>query len=180
MCAKTRIADRGPSLFGVEAAGEQGIGFEAGRAAAELARMGQNHASAAVHGLDDATDLDIEVAIFAEFADVVAVFPGADDGEAAVVVGGLGRADVEETSAVGKLHHVIDMRRNTNVFVEHFGGLVGGDAGPGGGVGGETGGQANENETVRRAQGHDGHFPGNGRMLARFAEGGKVTQGQGA
>lgn len=48
--------------------------------------MGENHTGAAVHGLDHSADLDVHVAIFAQFADLVVIFPGADDGEAAVVV----------------------------------------------------------------------------------------------
>ncbi len=63
-----------------------------------------------------------------QLADLAAIFRKADDGEAALVVGGLRRADVEETRAVYKLNHIINMRGNTDVFIEHLRGLVGGYA----------------------------------------------------
>jgi len=149
--AEIGIADGRAIFFGIETAGEQGVGFEAGRTAVELARMREDHAGAAMHGLNDAADLDLHVAVFVEFTDEVVIVPGADDGEAAVVVGGLGGADVEEAGAVGKLDYVIDMRRNANVFVEHFGGLVGGDAGFGRGEGGKG---EQEEKAKEVARGH--------------------------
>jgi len=63
------------------------------------------------------------------------VFPGADDGESAGVVGGLGSADVEEAGAVWKFDDVIDMRGDADVFVEVLAGVLNGDAGFGFGVG---------------------------------------------
>jgi len=66
------------------------------------------------------------------------VFAEADDGESAGVVGGLGRADVEEARAVWKFDYIIDMRFNADVFVEVLLGVFDGDAGAGfGGVRGE-------------------------------------------
>jgi hypothetical protein len=79
--------------------------------------VAENHAGPTVHGLNNAANLDIGVAIFAEFANFISVFPGAEDGESTGVVGGLGGADVEEASAIWKLNHVIDMRSNADVFV---------------------------------------------------------------
>lgn len=174
MGAQVWVADGRAGFICVEAAGELGVGFEFGRATVELTGVGEDHSGAAVHGLDDAADLDVEIAIFAELADLVVVFPRADYGETTVVVGGLGGADVEETGAVGKLNDVVDMRGDANVVVEHFGGLVGGEAGLGGGVGGEgeeSGGESH-NKTVRGARAHGGRFPGNGGMLARCARDG--------
>jgi hypothetical protein len=139
LCAQIWIADGRASLLGVEAAGQQRVRLEARRAAAKLTDMRDDYTGAAVHGLYDAADLDLHVAIFCELADQVVVLPGADDSESAVVIGGLGRADVEEAGAVWKLHYIIDIRGNANVFVEHFGGLVGGDAGLGLGGGGRQG-----------------------------------------
>ena len=158
--AEIWIVDGRAGVFGVAATGKLGVGVEAGRAAVELAGMGEDHSGAAVHGLDDASDLDVEIAIFAEFADLVVIFPWADDGEAAVVVGGLRRANVEESSAVGKLHDVIDMRRNANVFVEHFGGLIGGEAGLGCGVGEKRRKRGQKGEVTESAQGHLDSFRG--------------------
>jgi hypothetical protein len=97
-------------VYGVEAAGELGVGFELGWAAAELTGMGENHGGATVYGLNYAADLNIKIAILAELAYLVVIIPGADDRETAVVVGDLRRADIEEASSIGKLHHVIDMR----------------------------------------------------------------------
>ena len=97
----------------------------------ELARVAEDHSGAAVHGLDDAADLDVHVAIFSELTDFVAIFPQTDNGEAALLVRGLGRAHVKERRAIGKLHHIIDMRGDANVFVEEFRGFVCGDAGLG-------------------------------------------------
>ena len=132
------VVDGRAGLVGGEAAGEQGVGLELGRPAVELACVAQDHSGAAVHGLDDAAHLDIHVAVLAQFAHVLMILPEADDGETAGVVGGLRRAYVEEARAIGKLNHIINMGGNANVFLEHFGGLVGGDAGLGrGGHGGE-------------------------------------------
>ncbi len=91
----------GRSLLGAEAAGEQGVRLEFGRPAVELADVTEHHSGAAVHGLDDAANLYVGVAVLSELADFAAIFREADDGEAALVVRGLRRADIEEASAVG-------------------------------------------------------------------------------
>ena len=70
-----------------------------------------------MEGLDDTADLDVGVAVVLELADIGVVFPGADDGESAGVVGGLRGADVEEAGSIWKLHYVIDMRGDADVFV---------------------------------------------------------------
>ncbi len=128
LAAQVGIVHRRPFLLGVEAASEQGIGPELRWTAIELAGMAKDHAGPAVHGLHDAANLHVGVAIFLQLADIGAVFLKADNGEAALLVRGLRRADVEEPRAIWKLHHIIDMRGNANVFVEHLRRLVGGDA----------------------------------------------------
>ena len=124
-------------MAGVEAAGEQRVGAEFGRASVELAGVAEDQSGAAMEGLDDAADLDVHVAVFLELADFVVVFPRADDGESAGVVGGLRGADVEEAGSVWKFDNVIDMRGDADVFIEVLLGVFYGDAGFGfGGVGG--------------------------------------------
>jgi len=70
-------------------------------------------------------------AVFRQFTDLVVVFQEAHEGEPAVLIGSVGRTDVEKTCPIEKLHNVIDIRRKTNVFVEILEGLVGGDEGTG-------------------------------------------------
>src|ERR1700689_5378916 len=94
-------------LLGVEAAGEQRVGLELGRAAVELPRVAQDHSGAAVHWLDDSTNLDVCVTVFPEFADVFAVFRETYDCEAALVVWRLRRADIKEARSVRKLHYIV-------------------------------------------------------------------------
>ena len=129
LAAKVWIGDGRALLIGREAAGEQGIGLEFGRATVELADMAQDDAGAAVHGADDAADANVHVFVFAEFAYLVVIFPVADEGEAAEIVFGIGRADIEEAGAVGELDDVVDVGGDADFLVEVFGGLVGGDAG---------------------------------------------------
>jgi len=52
----------------------------------ELPRVAQDHAGPAVHGLHDAANLDVHVAVLLEFTDLDVIFPIADDGEAAFIV----------------------------------------------------------------------------------------------
>ena len=122
------IVEGRAGLVGGEAAGEQGIGLEFGRAAVELAGMALHHSRAPVHGLYDAAHLHIHVAVLGELADQVAVFPLADDGKGAGVVGGLWRADIEEAGAVGKLDDVVDVSGDADVFVDQPRSLVCGHA----------------------------------------------------
>jgi len=170
------IVEGRAGLVGGEAAGEQGIGLEFGRAAVELAGVAEDHSGAAMHGLDDAADLDVKVAIFAEFANVVAVFPEADEGEAAGIVRGLRGADIEKNGAIGELDDIVDVGGDADVLVEHFGGLIGGDAGllPGGG-GGEWDRQGEQDEPVRGAHAHKGSLRKAGRMVAPIFGCGKLA-----
>ena len=108
---------------------EQRIRAEARRAAFELMHMVEDDSGAAVHGLDNAADVDVEIAILAKLADLFAILPGIDDGEDAFLVRGVGRADVEVSGAVWQLDDVADVRGDTDVFVKKMAGLVGGDAG---------------------------------------------------
>jgi hypothetical protein len=127
--AEVGIEDGRAVFIGTESVGEAGVGAEFGLATMELAGVAEDDARAAVHGADDAANLDVHVAIFLQRADVFAILPEADDGEMAGGVGSLRRADVEEPGAVGKPDHVIDTGGDADVFVEHLRGLVGGDAG---------------------------------------------------
>jgi hypothetical protein len=77
---------------------------------------------------DDSADMNIHVTKSGQFAHIFPILPEADDREPAGFVGGLRRADIEVAGTVGKLHHIIHMRRNTNVFVEPAVNLVNGDA----------------------------------------------------
>lgn len=129
--AQIGIADRGALLVAGEAVREPRIGLEFGRAAIELSGMTEHHSGTAVHGSDHPADMYVQVAVLAQFANLVPVFPEADNGEPAALVGGIGRTNIQEAGSIGKFHHFIYMRRNANVFVEQAGGFVGGQAGPG-------------------------------------------------
>jgi hypothetical protein len=84
--AQVGIADGRAALGGVESMGQTGVRFEFGRAAVELARVAEDHSGPAVHGLDNAANLDVHVAIFSELTDLVAILIKTDDGEAALLV----------------------------------------------------------------------------------------------
>jgi len=111
------VVDGWAGLVCREAAGKLGVRPEFWGTAIELAGVAEDHADAAVHGLNDAANVDVGVAVFAELADIIAVFPGAEDGEVAGVVGSLGRADVQEAGAIRKLDDLIDMRVDADVLV---------------------------------------------------------------
>ena len=117
-----------PVGIGVEASDEGGVGAKLGRSAAKLARMAEKDSGTAVDGLNDPSDLDVGVAIASELADLVMILPEADDREAAAIVGSVRRADIKEARTVGKLDHIIDVRGDADVFVQHLAGLVGRDA----------------------------------------------------
>lgn len=151
--AKIGVIDGGATLVGRESAGESGIGPEFWRASIKLAGMAEDDAGAAVHGLDHAADLDIHVAIFKKIADQVAIFPQADDGEAAGVVGRLRGAYIQEARTIGKLNDVVDAGGDADILIEHFGGFIGGDAGPGRHRQGVEGAAQNE-EGEPRARAH--------------------------
>ena len=108
--AEIGVVDGRARLTCGEAASQLRVGLEFGRTAVELARMAKEHSSAPVHGLNNAADLYVHVAVLAEFAYFIMVFPQAEDCKAAGVVRGLGFADVEVASAVGKLDYVVNVR----------------------------------------------------------------------
>ena len=41
----------------------------------------------------------------------------------------LRRAYIQKTCPIRQLHHIVDVRRNANVFVQEFGSFIGGHAG---------------------------------------------------
>jgi hypothetical protein len=159
LSAQVGVVDGRARLVGGKAADKPGVGLEFGRTAGELSRMAQNYSSAAMHGLDDAAHLDVHVAVLTKFADFLAVFPEADDCEAAGVVRGLGRADVEEAGAVSNLNNVINVGGYADIFLEQLRGLFSVEAGLGCGSEGSDGrGQSEQDEPMRRAQGHEGNL----------------------
>ena len=56
---QTGDADRRVRLVAREAMEQQGGGTKTRRSAVELAHVVEDHASAAMHGLDDAADVDV-------------------------------------------------------------------------------------------------------------------------
>src|ERR1035437_2951465 len=126
--AQVGIADGRPVLFARESVGEPRIGLESRWTAVKLPLVAQEDSGASVHGPHQAADAHIPIPVFAQFANLVVILPQAHNGEPAALVRRVGHADVQKARAVGKLNYIIDMRRNTNVFVEHFSGLFGGEA----------------------------------------------------
>lgn len=97
-------------MIAAETVQEPGVGFEFGRASVELAHMTQLDPCPPMHGPDDPANVHIHIAIFAQLAYLVAVFAEAHDGEAALIVWGFRRANVQVASSTRKLHHFVDMR----------------------------------------------------------------------
>ena len=118
--AQVGIVNRRPLLIGGKAARQQGIGLELGRSTVELPGMAQDHSGAPMHRLNDPAKVHIGVAVSLQFAHLAAILSQAHDRKPALVVGSLRRTQVQESCAIRKLHHFINMRRNTNVFVEHL------------------------------------------------------------
>ena len=79
--------------------------------------MAQHHPGSSVHGPHNPADMYVHVAVLAQLTHLVVILPQAHDGEPTGIVRGLGCAYVEEAGSVRKLHHVIDMRADANVFV---------------------------------------------------------------
>ena len=59
------------------------VGLELGRTAVELADVAEDDSGAAMHGLHEAADVDVGVAVLLQLADFFAIFPEANDCEAA-------------------------------------------------------------------------------------------------
>ncbi len=107
--AKIGVADRWAALLGVEAVGEQGVGAELGRAAMELPLVAEHHAGAAPHRRHNPANLHVRAAELPEIANGFPILRQADHREQALLVGRLGRADVEESGAVVQLNHIVDV-----------------------------------------------------------------------
>ena len=66
-----------------------------------------------------------------------------------------GRADIEEARAVGEFDDVVDVGGDADVFVEEFGGLVGGEAGFWCSEGQRGRNERQHGELAQPAQGHN-------------------------
>ena len=166
--AQIRIVDRRPALVGAKPAHQLGIRLELRRPSIELPRMAQQHSRPPVHRLHNPPHLHIHIPILHQLADIVVILPQADDGEPASLIGSLRRAYVEVSSPVRQLHHVINMRRNTNVFIDQLGSLVSRDAWLRfRSHSSQRHSQTKQNDPMQPTQCHRNSFPGNGRMLAR-------------
>jgi hypothetical protein len=158
---KVGITDRRLVRFSAEAALQLRVGTEFWRTTFELASMAQKHSSASVHGLDNAAYVDIHIPIFAQLAHFRAIGIEADDSEGASIIDCAGRAEVEEASAIGQFDDVVDVGGDANIFVEEFGGVIGGAAGFG--VCGEAqrwNAHEEKYEPVESAPHHDQPFRG--------------------
>src|SRR5947199_6366479 len=102
--AQIGVGNRRALLLTAEAVREPWIGLEPGRAAIKLPRMAQHHSRTAVHAAHHSTYVNIHIAVLAQLSNGVAVLAEADDGEPAMLVGGVGRAHVEKPRTIGKLH----------------------------------------------------------------------------
>jgi len=96
----------------------------------ELASVTQDHSGATVHGLDDAANVNVGIAIFSKFANFGAVFTQGNDGEAALVIGCAGRADIEEARAIGEFGNFIHVSFDAHILIEQFRSVIDWDAGP--------------------------------------------------
>ena len=148
------VAHGRAGLVTCEAVEQQGNGAKARRAAIELAHMAEDDPGTAVHGLDDAANVNVEVAILPQLADFFAVLPWIEDGKNTLLVGRVGRADVEVTSAVWQLDDIVHMRGDADVFVEQLAGLIRGDAGLAVACEGQTRVEQEEGRTPAQ-EGHD-------------------------
>jgi hypothetical protein len=122
------ITDGRTFLVSRKTSKEPGIGFESGWTAIKLPGMTQHHSSPPMHGLNQAANVHVHVAIPAQFADLFAILWQAQDCETALRVRDVRWADVQKSGSVPKRHYIIDMHGNADVFVEEFRGLFRSDA----------------------------------------------------
>jgi hypothetical protein len=127
--AQTGIVDGWARLVTRESVEEQGIGLECGWSPIKLAQAVEQDAGTAVHGFDDAADVDVKIAVLAELTDLFAILPGIDDGEDTLLVRRIWRADIEVARTVGEFDDVIDVGGDAYILVEQPARLVGGDTG---------------------------------------------------
>lgn len=114
------IGDRRFALLTGKAMQQLRIGLELRRPAIELAHMAQHHSAAPAHRLHDAANVDIGIAKFAQFADLLAVLAEADNGKSATRIRSVRRAHIEEARAVGQLDDLVDVRLDADVFVRQL------------------------------------------------------------
>ncbi len=145
--AQAGVVDGWARFVTRESVEEQGVGPKCGWAPIKLAQSVEQDTGAAVHRLDDAADVDVKIAVLTELTDLFAILPGIDDGENALFVGRIGRADIEVTGAVGQFDDVVDVRGDTDIFVEQPAGLVSGDAWLAVTCKGKAGGKQDEKRT---------------------------------
>lgn len=85
--------------------------------------MAENDAHPAVGGANDTAYVYILIAVVGKVADFSAVRRQAEDSEAALGIGEIGRAGVEKAGTVGEFDDVKDVGADANVFVGLLGGI---------------------------------------------------------
>ena len=112
-----RIVHRRLAVVGGEAFDQFGIGAELFGSAVELADVAEKDFCAAVYRADDAADANVLIEPELQIADLFAVGSQADDGKAAVCVGGPRTADVENAGSIRQFDDVVNVGVNTDIFV---------------------------------------------------------------
>ena len=129
MWSQIRIAHRRTFRVPPKATHQPRIRPEFRRTAGELPRMAQYHSRTPMHRFDQAPNMDIHIPVPRQLSHRIAVCTQAHHRKPALRVRSLRRANVNITSSIRNLHHVIDMCRNANVFVEEIRCVVRGNAG---------------------------------------------------
>ena len=130
--AQVGVGDGRLALVAGESVQQLGVGTELRWSTVELAGMAQHHSGSSMHGLHDAAQVDVGIAVLAQFADLLAIFAKADDCESALCVGSVGGTQVKEAGAVREFNDVVDVGLDADVLVESICGVVDGEAGSGG------------------------------------------------
>jgi hypothetical protein len=112
------VVDRHPVGLAIEVSEQARVRPELFRTSAELSHVTDHDAYAAVHGADCAAHFDVLVAIAAQVANIVAVCAEAEQGEAALLIGQVGGADIQEAGSIGQFYDVVDVSAYAHVLVD--------------------------------------------------------------
>jgi len=123
------VADRRTARLAVEILEEFGVRAKFLRSSAELADVADDHAHSTVGGAHNPAQSDVLVAVLTQIAHFVAILGKAEQREAALGVGEIGRADVEEANAVGEFDKRVYMGGDADILVGLFRGFVDREAG---------------------------------------------------
>jgi hypothetical protein len=116
--SEIRIADRCLLGLTVETVQQPWIGFELFWSSPELPRVADHYSQTAMHPAQDTSKLYVLIAIAAKVADFASVNGKADYSKAALIVGQVGWADVQETRTVQEFDDIVHMGLYANILSE--------------------------------------------------------------